>query len=69
MNAKIRTFHRWTSIVFTATVVLAFIGSVVPEPIAFLYYLPLLPLALLMITGLTMFVKHVRGRGRRVVAE
>jgi ABC-type polysaccharide/polyol phosphate export permease len=54
----IRQFHRWTSIVFTAVVLVIFtilgLGS---EPAAWVYFLPLFPLALLVPTGLYMFVQ------------
>lgn len=57
----IRQFHRWTSIAFTGVVVLIFgmLGAGV-EPPQWLYLLPLLPLFLLMVTGLYMFaLPHV----------
>ena len=60
MNASrwIRQFHRWVSIIFTLTVVANFVdiarsgGQAEPT---WLTYSPLLPLALLMLTGLYMF--------------
>ena len=56
-NKWIRQIHRWLSIIFTATVIgifaaLGFGG----EPAQWIYFLPLLPLALLMLTGLYLFV-------------
>jgi len=53
----IRQFHRWTSIVFTAVVVAIFamLGAGI-EPASWVYFLPLFPLALLVPTGLYMFV-------------
>ena len=58
-NKRIRQVHRWVAIVFTATVIANFValaqtGGAMPSP--WVTYSPLLPLALLMLTGLTMFV-------------
>ena len=55
-NSGIRTFHRWTSIAFTLTVIANFTyygqGKTPPAGVT---YAPLLPLALLTFTGLYMF--------------
>jgi hypothetical protein len=59
MSNFIRQFHRWTSIAFTLTVIANFVAMGVqgaarqPDVIT---YSPLLPLALLLVTGLYMFV-------------
>ena len=54
----IRQTHRWVSIVFTLTVIANFValaqGAGMPPP--WVTYSPLLPLALLLLTGLYMFV-------------
>ncbi|MET7397429.1 hypothetical protein ABZS66_28475 [Dactylosporangium sp. NPDC005572] len=53
----IRQFHRWTSIAFTLSVVL--VTAVVvgqEEPAIWITLTPLLPLGLLLVTGLYMFV-------------
>jgi cellulose synthase/poly-beta-1,6-N-acetylglucosamine synthase-like glycosyltransferase len=52
----IRQVHRWLAIVFTATVVANFIAMALGEPPAWIVYSPLLPLFLLMFSGLYMFV-------------
>lgn len=66
-NNRIRRLHRWTSAVFTATVVLTFVALAQKEPIVWVSYVPLLPLAVLMISGLYLFVlPWIR---RRAVAE
>ena len=56
-NRLIRQVHRWVAIVF-AVVVAAIFGSlgVGKEPAEWVYLLPLAPLALLLLTGLYMFV-------------
>jgi hypothetical protein len=57
VNHFIRQFHRWTSIVFTLTVILNFVvrGIQSGEPAAAVTYSPLPPLFLLLFSGLYMF--------------
>lgn len=56
-NKWIRQFHRWLSIAFTVAVVVVIVVLVgQEEPAAWVYYLPLPPLALLLPTGLYLFV-------------
>jgi hypothetical protein len=68
MNRWLRQTHRWTSLVFTATVVANFAamglaGGVAPPWIT---YSPLLPLAVLLFTGLYLFVvPYLARRGER----
>ncbi|KUL93420.1 membrane protein [Bosea sp. WAO] len=69
MNGVIRQGHRWLSIIFTATVIANFAAMAVGEPPAWIVYSPLLPLFLLMFSGLYMFVLPYvsgRGSGRRI---
>jgi cellulose synthase/poly-beta-1,6-N-acetylglucosamine synthase-like glycosyltransferase len=54
-NAWIRQIHRWLSIIFTVTVVANFVAMALAKPPSWLVYSPLLPLFLLMFTGLYMF--------------
>jgi hypothetical protein len=51
----IRQFHRWTSIVFVATIIITSIALAQAEPIVWVSYIPLLPLFLLLASGLYMF--------------
>lgn len=52
----IRVFHRWTSIAFTLVVVAIFaMLGLGQQPPQWLYYVPLLPLFFLVISGLYMF--------------
>jgi cellulose synthase/poly-beta-1,6-N-acetylglucosamine synthase-like glycosyltransferase len=51
----IRQIHRWLSIAFTVTVVTNFVAMGLGEPPAWVVYSPLLPLFLLLFTGLYMF--------------
>ena len=55
-NTSVRQIHRWLSIVFTATVIANFVAMGLGEPPALIVYSPLLPLFLLLFTGLYMFV-------------
>jgi heme A synthase len=52
----IRQFHRWMSIAFTVAVIATFIALAQKDPVVWVSYAPLLPLALLLLTGLYMFV-------------
>ena len=60
----IRQLHRWTSMVFTLTVVANFAVRAWREPPAWVTYSPLLPLALLLLTGLYLFVLPYVARRR-----
>ena len=66
-NKWVRQIHRWVSIVFTVTVIANFIalaqGGGMPPPL--MTYSPLLPLALLLLTGLYLFVLPYLTRWRR----
>lgn len=54
-NTAIRQGHRWLSIIFTATVLANFIAMARGEPPAWIVYSPLLPLFLLLFSGLYLF--------------
>jgi hypothetical protein len=55
-NKGIRQMHRWLSIAFTLTVIANFAARTQGEPAAWITYSPLPPLALLLLTGLYLFV-------------
>jgi len=55
-NGWMRQGHRWISLAFTATVVANFAAMSLGDPPAWLVYSPLLPLLLLMLSGLYLFV-------------
>ena len=55
-NQCIRQIHRWLSIAFTLTVIANFAALAQGPPPAWLTYSPLFPLALLLLTGLYLFV-------------
>ena len=70
-NQWIRRTHRWLSIVFTLTVVANFAAMTKGPPPAWITYSPLLPLFLLLFSGLYLFFLPytVRWRERRRVAN
>lgn len=56
-NKWVRQIHRWFSIAFTVAVVVVTITlGRQEETAAWVYYLPLLPLTLLLLSGLYLFV-------------
>ncbi len=63
-NRWIRQAHRWVSIAFTLTVIANFVALSQGQPPAWVTYAPLLPLALLVITGLYLFVLPYTTRWR-----
>ena len=66
MSKLIRQTHRWLSIVFTLTVIANFVLLGLNKQIPLVTYSPLLPLALLMFTGLYLFVlPYAARRGAR----
>lgn len=67
MNFKqgIRQFHRWVSMIFVLTVVANFVAMAVTggQPPDWITYSPLLPLFLLMFSGIYLFILPYRKRG------
>jgi cellulose synthase/poly-beta-1,6-N-acetylglucosamine synthase-like glycosyltransferase len=55
MNNLIRQTHRWLSIAFTVAVIVTFVALSQERPVVWVSYVPLLPLALLLLTGLYLF--------------
>ena len=72
MNKWIRQVHRWLSIAFTATIIAYIIVAALgqAQPPAWLTYLPLLPLFLLLLSGLYLFMLPYasKWRGRRHIS-
>lgn len=63
-NARIRQFHRWTALVFTVTTVVTAVVLALETSADWISYVPLFPLAVLLVTGLTMYAQHYLGRRR-----
>jgi cellulose synthase/poly-beta-1,6-N-acetylglucosamine synthase-like glycosyltransferase len=63
-NKWLRQIHRWLSIVFTATVIANFVAMGFGQSPPWVVYAPLLPLALLLFTGLYLFaLPYAANRG------
>ena len=63
-NNWIRQIHRWLSIAFTVTVIANFVVLAKGGGTSWVTYSPLLPLALLLFTGLYLFVLPYATRWR-----
>ena len=55
-NNWIRQIHRWLSIALTVTVIANFVAMGLGEPPLWVVYSPLIPLFLLLFSGLYLFV-------------
>ena len=65
MSPFIRQFHRWTSLAFVLAVIATTIALAQKEPVMWMSYVPLAPLAVLALTGIYMFfLPYARRRGR-----
>ena len=64
MRAFIRQSHRWLSIVFTVSVIANFVAMTRGTPPPWITYSPLLPLFLLLFSGLYLFALPYLGRSR-----
>lgn len=56
MNTFVRQAHRWVSALFVLSVIATSIALAQPQPIVWVGYLPLIPLALLSSSGIYLFV-------------
>ena len=54
-NKWVRQIHRWLSVVFTVSVIVTFIALSQKNPVIWVSYVPLFPLALLTLSGLYLF--------------
>jgi hypothetical protein len=50
-----RQIHRWLSMIFTLSVIVTFVALSQKQPVMWMSYVPLYPLALLTLTGLYLF--------------
>ncbi len=68
MSNSVRQLHRWVSIIFTLTVISNFVAMGIGpgQPPPWVTYSPLLPLFLLLFTGLYLFVLPYAAKRRRV---
>ena len=63
-NNLLRQTHRWLSIAFTLAVIATTVALAQKEPVMWMSYVPLAPLALLAITGLYMFFQPYAAKWR-----
>ena len=54
----IRQIHRWLAVAFTLAVVVTSVALAQEKPVAWMSYLPLAPLFLLMLSGLYLFLPY-----------
>lgn len=64
MSRLIRQCHRWISALFVLTIIITMVALAQPEPIVWVSYMPLLPLFLLLATGLYLFMLPYAQRWR-----
>jgi hypothetical protein len=65
MSTWIRQAHRALGVLFTLTVIANFVAMAFGEPPAWITYSPLLPLALLWLSGVYLFVLPYATRRRK----
>jgi hypothetical protein len=69
MNKWIRQFHRWVAVAFTVTVLATVVALGREEPILWVSYTPLLPLALLFFSGTYLFARPYLVKRRAAAAR
>ncbi|MBB3978935.1 hypothetical protein OCK02_18060 [Rhizobium sp. TRM96647] len=65
-NKWIRQFHRWISIAFTLAVIANIAAMGMEEPVLWIGLLALVPLILLLVTGLYLFVLPYAAKRRDI---
>lgn len=60
----VRRIHRWVAMIFILTVIVTAIVLAQKDPVVWVSYVPLVPLALLALTGFYMLVRHYAQRTR-----
>jgi ABC-type polysaccharide/polyol phosphate export permease len=68
-NHWIRRLHRWVSILFTLAVIINTIALMRKEQAMWIGFLALLPLVVLLLTGLYLFVLSVSKRQRPIARQ
>jgi len=63
-NHWIRQIHRWLSIAFVVTIIVTFVALGQKPPVVWVSYVPLAPLALLLLSGLYLFLLPYLARWR-----
>lgn len=60
LSLSLRQLHRWTSLLFTLSVIVNFAVMAVGTPPAWLTYSPLAPLLVLLLSGMYLFILSYR---------
>lgn len=60
LSLSLRQLHRWTSLLFTLSVIVNFAVMAVGTPPAWLTYSPLAPLLVLLLSGMYLFILPYR---------
>lgn len=70
-NKTVRQTHRWLAVLFTVTVVVTAVALAQEDPAAWVAYLPLLPLALLFLSGANLYALPyaAKRRGQRTANQ
>jgi len=63
-NNRVRQIHRWLAMAFTLAVLVTIVALAQAEPVVWVSYSPLLPLALLQLTGLYLLVQPYAAKWR-----
>nr|WP_221377899.1 hypothetical protein [Actinoplanes polyasparticus] len=69
MNKWIRQFHRWVAVAFTVTVLATVVALAQEEPLLWVSYTPLLPLALLFFSGAYLFARPYLVKRRAAASQ
>ncbi len=63
MNKWIRQAHRWMAVLFTVTVIATTVSLAQEDPLVWVSYTPLVPLALLFFSGIYLYLlPHLKKR-------
>jgi hypothetical protein len=68
MSKFIRQFHRWVAVAFVLSVIATTVAMSQKEPMIWVSYVPLFPLALMTLSGIYMFFLPYVAKGRRPAA-
>ena len=63
-NHRVRQLHRWLSVAFTVAVLVTSVALAQKEPVVWMSYLPLPPLALLWFSGTYLFLQPYAAKWR-----
>lgn len=63
VSRLLRQLHRWVSALFVLSVVATSLALAQPQPIRWMAYLPLAPLAVLTLSGAWLFIRPYLKRG------